>query len=969
MPELDFFNKHYETLRPGYMPMKWMRRMFLQLIDGEPPSLVDLPTGAGKTELVVIWLLALAWYGLNRSEREPVPRRLIWVVNRRVLIQQVFNLADELGEKFTSEVGPGLNEVCIGLRSLCKEGNEAVFNVVQLRGQRLDDREWTVDPTVPQLIIGTVDQIGSRILFQGYGLGKWSRPLHAGILGVDSWICVDEAHLVPAFVATLRQVREMASRPVTTDAPECFKTVFEKLPFWLSELSATPGLPKPKFGETFRLEKEKGDEDDDLIKNRLNAKMKRRVLWEPLPDGKKLASALSEKALGLPAVANGGAVAVFCSSANVAEAVAEMIKKRHRGVLLVTGRVRGYERDGMVAGELFKRFRREKDDKLPAFLVGTAAAEVGLDADADAIVCDFAPLPNLVQRLGRLDRAGRISKQSKAGDAPDARPTMIIIGGENGKISAADLKKLAANLSVGTDRREFNADFFSGSSWIPKEGNNEAEADETEGEDGEKEKEILVGDIISSATWRVLSLEDNKAKETTASAEWLSHDFADITSGPVIVPPLTDAVLRRWAATTPPPPGFFPVHPWLYGMLPNGEGTPLVGIAFRLELDVLKHCAVSHEDEEDGNDSNDVKVWKAVRTCLAEFPPLRSELHFVPIEVAREWLSSHKDFTLAHFDGDEWANTVSSYALSSSSILVFPTSTAPDELKTNDNELIPQSTGENDTQRCWDVFDVLAKGGGAKYRREVKGSAFLKTGKDVWRVPDTAVAEETQNSSQTIVSFEIDKSKWKCGRALKFSNGGITFELKYFRPTRSDSDGVELLDPHLQAVAENAKKIAAAIAPENAIFAEVFSSAGQKHDIGKDHTKWQGVMGNTPSWREANGYDENIRVAKPVTENPGNAGGCRHEWGSLWRVKDSGICDLALHIIAAHHGRFRPSMPDNGFIFPPTAIKQNVARLEAIERFASLQSKLGYWRLAYLEALLKNADVLASRDAQAQEVE
>ena len=128
-------------------------------------------------------------------------------------------------------------------------------------------------------------------------------------------------------------------------------------------------------------------------------------------------------------------------------------------------------------------------------------------------------------------------------------------------------------------------------------------------------------------------------------------------------------------------------------------------------------------------------------------------------------------------------------------------------------------------------------------------------------------------------------------------------------------------------------------------------------------------MGNTPSWREANGHDENIRVAKPVVENPGNAGGYRHEWGSLWTIKESVACDLALHVIAAHHGRFRPSMPDKGFVCPPTATKQNPARLEAVKRFASLQSKLGYWRLAYLEALLKTADVLASRDAQAQEVE
>ncbi len=60
MNPADFFIKYYKTLRPDYTAMKWMRRMFLRLIDGQPPSLVDLPTGTGKTDLIVIWLIGLA---------------------------------------------------------------------------------------------------------------------------------------------------------------------------------------------------------------------------------------------------------------------------------------------------------------------------------------------------------------------------------------------------------------------------------------------------------------------------------------------------------------------------------------------------------------------------------------------------------------------------------------------------------------------------------------------------------------------------------------------------------------------------------------------------------------------------------------------------------------------------------------------------------------------------------------------
>jgi CRISPR-associated endonuclease/helicase Cas3 len=59
-----FFESSYTSLRDE-IPMRWMMRFFEELIEGKPRRLVDLETGAGKTELVVIWLLALAWFGLN----------------------------------------------------------------------------------------------------------------------------------------------------------------------------------------------------------------------------------------------------------------------------------------------------------------------------------------------------------------------------------------------------------------------------------------------------------------------------------------------------------------------------------------------------------------------------------------------------------------------------------------------------------------------------------------------------------------------------------------------------------------------------------------------------------------------------------------------------------------------------------------------------------------------------------------
>ena len=55
------------------------------------------------------------------------------------------------------------------------------------------------DPSRQAIIIGTVDLIGSALLFSGYRSSFKQRPLHAGLLGQDSLLVLDEAHLSKPF--------------------------------------------------------------------------------------------------------------------------------------------------------------------------------------------------------------------------------------------------------------------------------------------------------------------------------------------------------------------------------------------------------------------------------------------------------------------------------------------------------------------------------------------------------------------------------------------------------------------------------------------------------------------------------------------------------------------------------------------------------------------------------------------------
>ncbi|ETX07175.1 MAG: hypothetical protein ETSY2_12720 [Candidatus Entotheonella gemina] len=141
--------------------------------------------------------------------------------------------------------------------------------------------------------------------------------------------------------------------------------------------------------------------------------------------------------------------------------------------------------------------------------------------------------------------------------------------------------------------------------------------------------------------------------------------------------------------------------------------------------------------------------------------------------------------------------------------------------------------------------------------------------------------------------------------------------------------------------------------------------AGKKHDEGKNRDWWQAAIGNA--------YDGSPRW-KPLAKSTHNSfdhafnQGYRHEFGSLAEasadasLKHHPYRDLILHLIAAHHGYARPHFPSRAFDRNlPSTIAQELME-EAMQRFASLQRQYGWWQLAYLEATLKAADALASRD-------
>src|SRR5690349_9807812 len=131
------------------------------------PSVVQAPTGTGKTGLILAWL----WRRLY-ADPERTPRRLVYALP-----------AQSLTEHVASEVARWLAN--LGLA-------DQVALHVPTGGAGQSQRHWRLDMHKPAIVIGTVDSLLSKAVNRGSGLGPASYPIDCG-LGTDGRLWVSGA--------------------------------------------------------------------------------------------------------------------------------------------------------------------------------------------------------------------------------------------------------------------------------------------------------------------------------------------------------------------------------------------------------------------------------------------------------------------------------------------------------------------------------------------------------------------------------------------------------------------------------------------------------------------------------------------------------------------------------------------------------------------------------------------------------
>src|SRR5579864_615394 len=176
-PTSEQFAEFFHAVN-GKDPFPWQRALAERVCAGGGtwPRVLDLPTASGKTACIEIAIFAIACQAFLHPSERTAPRRIIFVVDRRVIVDQAFERAKKLAGLLRTEPDnkgarhPILKQVAETLRDcggLTKE--DAPLVCFQLRGGLYRDHAWARTPTQPTVIASTVDQIGSRLLFRGYG--------------------------------------------------------------------------------------------------------------------------------------------------------------------------------------------------------------------------------------------------------------------------------------------------------------------------------------------------------------------------------------------------------------------------------------------------------------------------------------------------------------------------------------------------------------------------------------------------------------------------------------------------------------------------------------------------------------------------------------------------------------------------------------------------------------------------------
>lgn len=980
-------------------PFPWQQALAERVLaSGEFPPALDLPTGTGKTTAIDVALFALA------ARPDCFPRRIVLVVDRRIIVDQAADRARELlarmgrialasPDSVTARVAAGLR-ACWGA-----EPHEAPFGVAVLRGGMPRENLWSERPDKPYVLLSTVDQVGSRLLFRGYGVSERARPIHAGLLGSDCLYLLDEVHLSVPFAETLSAVERWRAK-----ATQRISRPVAVVPMSATRSSSMRLRP----GATHTLSD--ADRSHPVLARRLTASKPARL--ELIKTGaaeeaaaRTFAHALADRATTL-LVAGAATTLVVVNRVDTARRVYDILRASPTGtdVALLTGRMRPIDRDQLLHGPdgLVARLRagRNRDAAgRPLILVATQCIEAGADFDADALVTECASLDALRQRFGRLDRLGALGT---------ARAHIL----------------LPSHAASGDDPI-YGLALAATWAWL---------------------QEVATAGVVD---FGIAALPE-------PPAERLASLVAPVSRAPVLLPPHLDLLAQSHPAPSPDP----LVALWLHG---PERGSPEVQIVWRADLD-LEHLPANEQKAKEAitellhlcppasGEAMAVPLHAARAWLSLDPPPPTSDVPTHEKEAdsgppdrrhprrAVRWSGSDREIELVGpgdlRPGDTLVVPSAWGGAGAEDRNWAPASTSPvpdlgDEAQWRQHRRLvirltpalahqhfsahaPVPSRDEETDLAADEAELAAwlaeKAASATTRSAASATASAEEGGRLIalaRLLGLGPGAPTSTSPEVLRTrlrrnFRLATVATPEGDLAWVATSRVRVPWDHHatdpgRPLTNDgdrvteADGEIFLDDHLADVARRARDWAARLGLPSELVTDL-TLAGELHDLGKADPRFQTwLAGGNEIRRLALGRDlakssgpRSPAADQLARERSRYPPGARHELLSSALARERVFAsahdpDLVLHLVESHHGHCRslaPVAPDpepQHVIYRATdgsweaahSSDHGLARLDSgvADRFWTCQERYGWWGLALLETILRLADHAASREA------
>lgn len=379
------FQQFFAELSGGcYTPRNWQSR--LSIPSECENRLIRIPTGFGKTiGVLAAWL----WHRVHMHS-EDWPRRLVWCLPMRVLVEQT------------------KKEVCDALQHLQllwdeKNTHEGKIGVHLLMGGA-DAGRWHLYPESYAVLIGTQDMLLSRAMNRGYASPRARWPMEFGLLNQDALWVMDEVQLMDVGLATSAQLQ--AFRGEDREAKKTFRPCFTwwmsatLQDRWLKKSPDTEGLTEALAHNTHQIEPaaRNGSLWDDVTKS---------AELTEFADTKKLARQVAERHTELDGGKEGPTLAVLNTVDRAIEVWKALrsnktLQQAQTEIRLLHSRFRPYERK-QWASFLNRSACKPGTNRI---IVSTQVIEAGVDVSATLLFTELAPWTSLVQRFGRCARWG-----------------------------------------------------------------------------------------------------------------------------------------------------------------------------------------------------------------------------------------------------------------------------------------------------------------------------------------------------------------------------------------------------------------------------------------------------------------------------------------------------------------------------------------------------------------------------------